>query len=106
MQDLAKLRHPNLSTVEALALEEDSPHMSLVIVEEFVEGVTLKTVRERLRANPGALNMIKDKSLVFEMIVQILQCLQALNSKNEAHRDICMQNILIARKPNQPFPAI
>lgn len=72
MQELAKLRHPNLSHVEVLALEEDSPHMSLVIVEEFVEGVTLKTVRERLRANPTAAYMIKDKSLVFEMIVQIL----------------------------------
>lgn len=80
----AELSHPNIVVT---ILKEDNPRIGPAIMMEYIDGMTLN---EFLATNPSTQQRQK-------VVLQLLDAMQYIHSKQITHRDLKPSNILITR---------
>ncbi|HVN76162.1 MAG TPA: serine/threonine-protein kinase [Thermoanaerobaculaceae bacterium] len=81
-----RLRHPNIAQVFDFSIDDDG---NAFTVQEFIDGITLFELLERMKPPPVALTL--------EIAVQAAAALGYLHRKRYVHRDISPDNLMLAR---------
>ncbi|MBZ5587218.1 MAG: protein kinase [Acidobacteriia bacterium] len=86
------LRHANIAQLYDFTIDDDGVAF---IVQEFIDGITLVTLLERMNPPPLALTL--------EIIGQSLDALGYLHRKKFVHRDVSPDNLMLTRdEDNRP----
>ena len=83
------LSHPGIATVIGL---EDVPDLGKCIVEEWVDGSTLREVMKRDTFNA---------TLAHDIILQLLDALEYIHNRQVVHRDLKPSNIMLTASGNR-----
>jgi serine/threonine-protein kinase len=89
---IGQLEHPNITPVHDVGVDEEGRHY---FVMKYVEGETLKTVIERLRAGDPEYRRRFTYDVRVELFLGMLNAVAYAHARGVVHRDIKPANIMI-----------
>ena len=94
VRTIGRLEHPNIVPIHDVGVDESG---SLFFVMKYVEGETLESVLDRLKAGDAATLRAYDVTRRVEIFVGVLRALQFAHERGVIHRDIKPANVMIGR---------
>ncbi len=83
------LRHPNLPEYVAVAVEQETPLIKFIVIEELMGlHISLRQLQEKIDRNKLLMRYFSEKSYMMRVIIEALEAIAFLNSKGVTHGDI------------------
>ncbi|MBU6160209.1 MAG: serine/threonine protein kinase [Myxococcales bacterium] len=94
VRTIGRLEHPNIVPIHDVGIDERG---RFFFVMKYVDGETLETIIERLRAGDAAYVARFDRTRRVEIFQQILRALQFAHGRGIIHRDLKPANVMVGR---------
>ena len=94
VRTIGRLEHPNIIPIHDVGVDDNG---ALFFVMKYVEGETLESVIERIKAGDPATLREYDITRRVEIFVGVLRALHFAHEKGVIHRDIKPANVMIGR---------
>ncbi len=94
VRTIGRLEHPNIVPIHDVGVDENG---AFFFVMKYVEGETLESIIERLRAKDPEAIRVYDITRRVEIFIGILRALHYAHEKGIIHRDIKPANVMVGR---------
>ncbi len=94
VRTIGRLEHPNIVPIHDVGVDERG---AFFFVMKYVEGETLESIIERLRAKDPEAIRVYDITRRVEIFIGVLRALQYAHEKGIIHRDIKPANVMVGR---------
>jgi eukaryotic-like serine/threonine-protein kinase len=94
VRTIGRLEHPNIVPIHDVGVDENG---SFFFVMKYVEGETLESIIERLKAGDAEATRVYDMTRRVEIFIGILRALHYAHEKGIIHRDIKPANVMVGR---------